>query len=108
MRTGETIQPLGYIQLPDGPIELDYFNLDLDTTERELDPDKMINGQTSGIFDFAADDNPDQVIKERLGATVSFVVRWIEHNRVPGQIILRCELCSLFLDHKIRVGVYRL
>lgn len=106
--TEEIRTDLGYLKLPDGPINItDYLNIELTQNNFGIDifSDIVLVGRT---IDFKANENIDEeTFKLKLGMITDIIVRYIEHNRIPGEIVLQYKLLQLGYDFKLVCKVYK-
>lgn len=106
---------VGFLKLPDGPIELDYENIEL--TANNYGADVL---QQEPIVIRASNDiqryrnyyrPPDEISDEELFThaikhITNMVLHHLEHHRIPGEIVLHYESIRLRWDIKVICAAY--
>lgn len=109
MSDGEVRQPIGFLKLEDGPIQLDYDDLNTVRQNYGIDVlhDKPIVGRMSETIHHDGADDLAEQYKRQMGYLTLIVVRHLEYYRIPGEIVLYYELRRLHWDVKIACMAYR-
>jgi hypothetical protein len=109
MSEGEVRQPIGFLRLEDGPIQLDPNNLDLVPQNYGIDVlrDEPIIGCVSETMDGGEERDLAELYKYHMEYLTHIVVRHLEHHRIPGRIVLYYELRRLGWDVRIACMAYR-
>lgn len=108
--TEEVRSPIGFLMLPDGPIELDYQDLQLSQQAQGVDflmYQPILIRQSETIY-FTKDEAANQrILKNQLAMVTVLVVHDLQYQRIPGEVMLYYETVTLHWDLRIVCKVYR-
>ena len=105
MNSEETWQSIGFLKLGSGPIELDYEKLELVQQNYGVDvlfAKPLVVRESVTLDGYVTIDS----LKEAAGMLTMLVANWLEHNRIPGEIVLHYEMVMLRYDVKVVCKAY--